>query len=172
MDSIHQCSYSTGEHTYETYKSHQRRKGQRISVSAISLRCHDIWRRMAMVGESCDALKKALTIAIHYSAVRRQFRNGGPTGEENKILDHQTHQARLFLPLLAITFALSATVHSRRAQEERYSGCFFANLFGDSPRRKASSIKCFWPRINAICVLEYLFFKVFVVFKNTSQFYS
>jgi acyl-CoA oxidase len=74
--------------------------------------------RMAMVGESCDALKKALTIAIRYSAVRRQFKNGGPSGEENKILDYQTHQARLF-PLLAITFALSATVHSlRRIQEE------------------------------------------------------
>lgn len=64
--------------------------------------------RMAMVGESCDALKKGLTIAIRFSAVRRQFASG-PGREENKILDYKTHQVRLF-PLLAITYALAFTV--------------------------------------------------------------
>ena len=64
--------------------------------------------RMAMVGESCDALKKGLTIAVRFSAVRRQFSSGAGR-EENKILDYRTHQVRLF-PLLAITYALSFTV--------------------------------------------------------------
>ena len=66
--------------------------------------------RMAMVGESCDALKKGLTIAVRYSAVRRQFSSGNGK-DENKILDYMTHQLRLF-PLLAATYALSFTTHA------------------------------------------------------------
>lgn len=73
--------------------------------------------RMAMVGESCDALKKALTIAIRYSAVRRQFSSGSGK-EENKILDYMTHQFRLF-PLLAATYALSFSVHALKEKFDK-----------------------------------------------------
>ena len=59
--------------------------------------------RMAMIRESSDALKKALTIAVRFSCQRRQF--GGGPGEEHKLMDYRTHQMRL-LPLLASTFAL------------------------------------------------------------------
>ncbi|KAL6058988.1 fatty-acyl coenzyme A oxidase [Balamuthia mandrillaris] len=58
--------------------------------------------RVLMVKDSSDFLKKALTIAVRYSAVRRQ-------GEENnQIIDFQTHQHRL-LPVLATTFAVHIT---------------------------------------------------------------
>ena len=66
--------------------------------------------RMTMIGESCDALKKGLTIAVRFSTARRQF-SSGKGREENKILDYMTHQIRLF-PLLAATYALSFTVQA------------------------------------------------------------
>lgn len=64
-----------------------------------------IYGRMAMIRESCDALKKALTIAIRYSCNRRQF-SSSAGALERKIMDYMTHQNRL-LPLLATVFALN-----------------------------------------------------------------
>jgi acyl-CoA oxidase len=51
--------------------------------------------------DSGDIAKKAMTIAIRYAAIRRQFgaKNGDP---ETKILDYIIHQHRL-MPLLAET---------------------------------------------------------------------
>ena len=58
--------------------------------------------RTTMIQESADFAKKALTIAIRYGVVRRQF--GGKDGKlENKIMDYGTHKMRL-IPALAITF--------------------------------------------------------------------
>ena len=55
--------------------------------------------RVTMVSDSGNISKKALTIAIRYASVRRQF--GGNTNEpETKILDYSIHQHRL-MPLLA-----------------------------------------------------------------------
>jgi acyl-CoA oxidase len=54
--------------------------------------------RVGIVKDSSEWLKKALTIAIRYSAIRRQ----GET--DSQILDYQTHQHRLF-PILATAFA-------------------------------------------------------------------
>lgn len=60
--------------------------------------------RTTMIQESADFAKKALTIAIRYGIVRRQF--GGKGGKvENKIMDYGTHKMRL-IPALAITFAM------------------------------------------------------------------
>ena len=60
--------------------------------------------RTTMIQESADFAKKALTIAIRYAIVRRQF--GGKNGKvENKIMDYGTHKMRL-IPALAITFAM------------------------------------------------------------------
>lgn len=56
--------------------------------------------------ESAECAKKAVTIAIRYGCIRRQF--GGHGGLETKIMDYQTHQQRL-IPLLAQTFAISFT---------------------------------------------------------------
>ena len=51
-----------------------------------------------MVVDSGSFAKKALTIAIRYAAIRRQF--GKPGAVETKILDYVIHQHRL-MPLLA-----------------------------------------------------------------------
>eukprot|EP01102_Stenamoeba_stenopodia_P002903 TRINITY_DN1280_c0_g1_i1.p1 TRINITY_DN1280_c0_g1~~TRINITY_DN1280_c0_g1_i1.p1 ORF type:complete len:763 (+),score=193.25 TRINITY_DN1280_c0_g1_i1:148-2436(+) len=73
--------------------------------------------RVSIVAGSSEAAKKALTIAIRYSAVRRQFPS--PTfaagaeatssnSKEMQILDYQSHQNRL-IPLLAGTYAFHFT---------------------------------------------------------------
>jgi acyl-CoA oxidase len=49
-------------------------------------------------------LAKALTIAIRYSIVRRQFKNISGRKEETQLLDYQTQQQKLF-PIVARMFA-------------------------------------------------------------------
>lgn len=61
-----------------------------------------------MVADSGHVSKKALTIAIRYAAVRRQFASSGANGIETKLLDYPIHQRRL-MPLLAQTFAMLFT---------------------------------------------------------------
>ncbi|KAI9199240.1 acyl-CoA dehydrogenase/oxidase C-terminal [Polychytrium aggregatum] len=63
--------------------------------------------RVTMVVDSGNISKKALTIALRYAAIRRQF--GAKAGEpETKLLDYIIHQHRL-LPLLAQAFAMHFT---------------------------------------------------------------
>ncbi|KAI8084666.1 acyl-CoA dehydrogenase/oxidase C-terminal [Halteromyces radiatus] len=64
--------------------------------------------RVAMVVDSGNVSKKALTIAIRYAAVRRQFAGSKSGGVETKLLDYPIHQRRL-MPLLAQTFAMLFT---------------------------------------------------------------
>ncbi|CAO3646632.1 unnamed protein product [Cunninghamella blakesleeana] len=64
--------------------------------------------RVAMVVDSGNVSKKALTIAIRYAAVRRQFANSKSGGVETKLLDYPIHQRRL-MPLLAQSFAMLFT---------------------------------------------------------------
>ena len=79
-----------------------------------------IGTRVELFATCATVLKKALTIAVRYSLVRRQFPRkdsasasasaGSSPGlagalEETKLLDYPTHQAVLF-PILAHTFAL------------------------------------------------------------------
>ncbi|KND02281.1 acyl-CoA oxidase [Spizellomyces punctatus DAOM BR117] len=73
--------------------------------------------RVAMVVDSGAIAKKALTIAIRYAAIRRQF--GLKAGEpETKILDYVIHQYRL-MPLLAQAFAMHFTgIEVSRMYEE------------------------------------------------------
>lgn len=63
--------------------------------------------RVTMVADSGHISKKALTIAIRYAAVRRQF-GGSDTQPETKLLDYVIHQHRL-MPLLAQAFAMHFT---------------------------------------------------------------
>ncbi|KAJ9059379.1 fatty-acyl coenzyme A oxidase [Entomophthora muscae] len=60
--------------------------------------------RVSMVIDSATFARKALTIAIRYGAIRRQFAPA-PGKPETKILDYAIHQHRL-LPLMAKSFAL------------------------------------------------------------------
>ncbi|KAI9271615.1 acyl-CoA dehydrogenase/oxidase C-terminal [Phascolomyces articulosus] len=64
--------------------------------------------RVAMVVDSGNVSKKALTIAVRYAAVRRQFANSKANGIETKLLDYPIHQRRL-MPLLAQAFAMHFT---------------------------------------------------------------
>jgi acyl-CoA oxidase len=61
--------------------------------------------RTTMIQESADFAKKALTIAVRYSVVRRQFGGKGKDRVESKIMDYGTHKMRL-LPQLAATYAM------------------------------------------------------------------
>jgi acyl-CoA oxidase len=53
--------------------------------------------RVSIVGDCAETLKKALTIAVRYSAIRRQFPSDTQPEIEQQILDYQTHQARSVL---------------------------------------------------------------------------
>lgn len=63
--------------------------------------------RTAMVADAANVSKKALTIAVRYAAVRRQFKVGHKEFE-SQILDYPIHQRRL-LPLLAQAVAMGFT---------------------------------------------------------------
>ncbi|HEX6249105.1 MAG TPA: acyl-CoA dehydrogenase [Nocardioidaceae bacterium] len=94
--------------------------------------------RVSVGGAAISAGKVALTVAIRYALLRRQF--GAPgSGQEEVLLDYGLHQRRL-LPLLARTYALhfaqervrddlhavfsdpDAAEHDRRALESRAAG--------------------------------------------------
>ena len=63
--------------------------------------------RVTMITDSGNISKKAVTIAIRYAAVRRQF-GADDSGIETKLLDYPIHQHRL-MPLLAQAFAMHFT---------------------------------------------------------------
>jgi len=94
--------------------------------------------RVSVGGAAVNASKVALTVAVKYALVRRQF--GAPgSGREELLLDYGMHQRRLF-PLLARTYALhfaqervaldlheifshdSGSERERRALESRAAG--------------------------------------------------
>jgi len=64
--------------------------------------------RVAIVSGACTALGQASTIAIRYSAIRRQFRSDPLNKKELKILDYPTQQHRILIPL-ASAFAAHFT---------------------------------------------------------------
>lgn len=63
--------------------------------------------RVMMVADSANISKKALTIAMRYGAVRRQFKSGDGAVEA-QVLDYPIHQRRL-LPLMAQAIAMGFT---------------------------------------------------------------
>ena len=60
--------------------------------------------RISVAGGAGAAAQKALTLAIRYGDLRRQFADPA-TGEERPVLDYLVHQRKL-LPALATTYAL------------------------------------------------------------------
>jgi acyl-CoA oxidase len=57
-----------------------------------------------MVADGAHVAKKALTIAVRYGAIRRQFKTGD-NPFETQLLDYTTHQRRL-MPLVAQAIAM------------------------------------------------------------------
>jgi acyl-CoA oxidase len=94
--------------------------------------------RVCVGGAAINASKVALSVAVKYGLVRRQFGSPG-SGREELLLDYGMHQRRLF-PLLARTYALhfaqervaadlhqvfsdrDTPEHDRRALESRAAG--------------------------------------------------
>ncbi|KAI8636766.1 acyl-CoA dehydrogenase/oxidase C-terminal [Parasitella parasitica] len=76
--------------------------------------------RVAMVVDSGNVSKKALTIAIRYAAIRRQFSNS-KSDIETKLLDYPIHQRRL-MPLMAQTFAMLFTGNEMTAMFNKMMG--------------------------------------------------
>ncbi|BEI88314.1 uncharacterized protein CcaverHIS019_0110320 [Cutaneotrichosporon cavernicola] len=72
--------------------------------------------RTSMVADSSNSAKKALTIAVRYAAVRRQFASGGNT-LETQLLDYPIHQRRL-MPLVAQAVAIGFTATKLQAMYE------------------------------------------------------
>ncbi|WRT68758.1 uncharacterized protein IL334_005738 [Kwoniella shivajii] len=63
--------------------------------------------RTSMVTDSSNSAKKALTVAVRYAAVRRQF-SSGKNQLETQLLDYPIHQRRL-MPLVAQAIAIGFT---------------------------------------------------------------
>lgn len=76
--------------------------------------------RVAMVADAANVAKKALTIAIRYACVRRQFKTGD-NPLETQILDYPIHQRRL-MPLAAQAIAMGFTGLRMTALYEKLSG--------------------------------------------------
>lgn len=72
--------------------------------------------RAQIVHHARLVLARAVTVAVRYTAIRRQFqdRDGDKHGPEMAVLDYPTVQIRI-LPLLATAFALHYTGQSMRA---------------------------------------------------------
>ena len=64
--------------------------------------------RTMMVADSANCGKKALTIALRYAAVRRQFKSDAKNEFETQLIDYPIHQRRL-IPLLAQAVAFGFT---------------------------------------------------------------
>jgi len=74
--------------------------------------------RVNMIQDSADYAKKGLTIAVRYSAVRRQFPDPSKPDHEFQILNYQTHQHRI-MPILATCYAFHFTAEQVRKKYEQ-----------------------------------------------------
>ncbi|MBW3561149.1 MAG: acyl-CoA dehydrogenase family protein [Actinobacteria bacterium] len=92
--------------------------------------------RISVSGAAVSAAKVALTIAIRYGLVRRQFENPA-TGREVVILDFRQHQRRL-LPALAKTYALH---FAQEALVEKLDEAFAdLDAYPEEERRRLESL--------------------------------
>ena len=71
-----------------------------------------VFVRADIVMNAALFLKKAVTIAVRYAAVRRQS-NAGPDGRESQVLDY-AHSQRTLLPLVATAYAFHFTAEDMR----------------------------------------------------------
>jgi acyl-CoA oxidase len=96
-----------------TYTSPIEDEGRRFFTTLGTL----VQGRISVSGAALSAAKAALTIAVRYGLVRRQFR--APGGDrEIVLLDFRQHQRRL-LPRLATTYALHAAQEDLVAELDR-----------------------------------------------------
>uniref|UniRef100_A0A6Q2WXJ0 Acyl-coenzyme A oxidase n=1 Tax=Esox lucius TaxID=8010 RepID=A0A6Q2WXJ0_ESOLU len=96
-----------------------------------------VFIRSMIVGEAGLALSKACTIAIRYSAVRRQSEIRPGEGEP-QILDYQTQQYKLF-PLLATAYAYNFVGQYMNQVYHRITGDMSQGDFSELPELHALS---------------------------------
>ncbi|KCV71317.1 hypothetical protein H696_02263 [Fonticula alba] len=78
-----------------------------------------ITARVQIAVDASNACKRAITIAVRYAAVRRQF-SPHPEAPETRLLDYPSHQARL-MPLLADAFAIHFAAERTQLQQQACS---------------------------------------------------
>ncbi|MDQ3962869.1 MAG: acyl-CoA oxidase, partial [Actinomycetota bacterium] len=98
--------------------------------------------RVSISGAAVSAAKAALTVAIRYGLVRRQF-SPPDSNEEVVLMDYRQHQRRL-LPALATTFAL------HHAQEELVSRLHEAFTTDDYPEHERRMLESLAAGLKAI----------------------
>jgi acyl-CoA oxidase len=91
--------------------------------------------RVSVSGAALSASKSALTIAVRYGLVRRQF---SPPGKDEEVVlfDYRQHQRRL-LPLLAKSYALH---HAQEELVERLHLAFTTDDYPEREKRKLESL--------------------------------
>ncbi|KAJ7299812.1 hypothetical protein O6H91_Y145000 [Diphasiastrum complanatum] len=94
-----------------------------------------VYVRQSLVSGSSETLSRAVTVAVRYSAVRRQFgaHDGHP---EVQVIDYKTQQNRLF-PLLATAYAF------------RFTGEWMKSLYKDVMSRLQASDYSTLPEAHA-----------------------
>ncbi|WP_232661529.1 acyl-CoA dehydrogenase family protein [Pseudonocardia sp. TRM90224] len=90
--------------------------------------------RISVAGGAGSATQKALTIAIRYGNVRRQFADP-VSGEEVVVLDYLAHQRKL-LPALATTYALHFAQNDLLARMDRLQGFGPGTVRSESEQRE------------------------------------
>lgn len=94
--------------------------------------------RVCVGGGGLNAAKVALTIAIRYGLLRRQF-EATTEGQEDLLLDYGQHQRRLF-PLLARTYALDFAQEIVAGQcHDVFSGVLTGEASDEKVRRELES---------------------------------
>jgi acyl-CoA oxidase len=94
-----------------------------------------VYVRQSIVKDASNYLSRAVTIAVRYSAVRRQF-GGGEDKPEIQVIDYATQQSRLF-PLLATVYAF------------RFTGEWMGWLYADILKRLAANDFSTLPEVHA-----------------------
>lgn len=87
--------------------------------------------RTSMVADAANTAKKALTVAVRYAAVRRQFKSSKDAEYETQILDYPIHQRRL-MPLVAQATAFGFTALEMQRLYEETSSALESLEPGDS----------------------------------------
>ncbi|CEH12244.1 acyl-oxidase [Ceraceosorus bombacis] len=117
--------------------------------------------RVSMVVDTANTAKKALTIAVRYAAVRRQFKSSAEQEHETPILDYLLHQRRL-MPLVAQATAFAFTALNLTKMFEETSASLEAMEPGPEMDRALEQLKsthisssglkahCVWQTLEAI----------------------
>ncbi|MEJ3657396.1 acyl-CoA dehydrogenase [Actinomycetes bacterium KLBMP 9759] len=90
--------------------------------------------RISVAGGAGSATQKALTIAVRYGNVRRQFADP-VSGEEVVLLDYLAHQRKL-LPALATTYALHFAQNDLLGRMDRLQGFGPGTVRSESEQRE------------------------------------